>query len=485
VQDSHKMKKYIHELALNKSQSYQSPPLKKTPLTTPNPTSSLQKEEGLKRTIGVWGLSANIVNVVVGAGIFVLPAIVAAGLGSASLVAYLFCGLLIALIMLCFAEAGSEITDSGGPYTYIESAFGKYAGFITANLFLIAILAAGGAVANAIADILSAFFPVLDYSHARTWFFLAMFGFFAGINIRGVRLGIVLVMFTTIAKLVPLFLLILIGWKDVSGTNLIWESLPPAESVGQMSLILFFAFMGAEVGLSVGGEVKEPQKTIPRAIFIGISGVLILYMLIQTVSVGILGSDLANYPENPLSEVGGRIFGPIGLTLITVGAAVSMFGNLNGGILNMPRVLFAAARDRVIPPAILARVHPVYQTPHISIILFTSVAFLLAAVGGFEVLAIVSSAISLMVYLGVVLSVIKLRKIVPDHSKSFRIPGGYTVPAAAVLVILWLLWHLTSREFTGILILIGVFTIVFFIKRFAEARTDKQIDSPSAINNLK
>src|SRR6056297_1049914 len=204
-----------------------------TESTTPPDLQTTLSSDGLKRTIGVWGLSANIVNIMVGAGIFVLPAIVAAGLGSASIIAYLFCGFLIALIMLCFAEAGSEITDSGGPYTYIESAFGKYAGFITANLFLIAILAAGGAVANAIADILSAFFPVLDYSHARTWFFLAMFGFFAGINIRGVRLGIVLVMFTTIAKLVPLFLLILIGWKDVSVSNLFWESMPPTESVGQ------------------------------------------------------------------------------------------------------------------------------------------------------------------------------------------------------------------------------------------------------------
>lgn len=146
--------------------------------------SILHKEEGLKRTIGVWGLSANIVNIVIGAGIFVLPAIVAAGLGSASLIAYLFCGFLIALIMLCFAEAGSEITDSGGPYTYIESAFGKYAGFITANLFLIAILTAGGAVANAVADILTSFMPVLDYTPVRILFFILMFGFFAWINIR-------------------------------------------------------------------------------------------------------------------------------------------------------------------------------------------------------------------------------------------------------------------------------------------------------------
>jgi amino acid transporter len=447
--------------------------------------SLLHKEEGLKRTIGVWGLSANIVNIVIGAGIFVLPAIVAAGLGSASLIAYLFCGFLIALIMLCFAEAGSEITDSGGPYTYIESAFGKYAGFITANLFLIAILTAGGAVANAVADILTSFMPVLDYTPVRILFFILMFGFFAWINIRGVRLGIGLVVVTTIAKLAPLLLLVLIGWKDVTGANLLWNSIPSVDSVGEMSLILFFAFMGAEVGLSVGGEVKQPQKTIPKAIFIGIGSVLLLYTLIQTVSVGILGSDLANYPENPLAEVGGLVFGPAGLTMITLGAAVSMFGNLNGGILNMPRVLFAAARDRVIPPAALARIHPEHKTPHVSIILFSLVSFLLASVGGFQVLAIYSSAISLIVYLGVVLAVIKLRKLVPDHTQSFRIPGGYTVPVAATIAILWFLSHLSIQEAIGIAMLVAGLTAVFVVMQRARSRAEMELEESPAINEFK
>ena len=438
--------------------------------------------DGLKRTIGVWGLSANIVNIVVGTGIFVLPAIVAAGLGSAGLIAYLFCGLLIALIMLCFAEAGSEVTDSGGPYTYIESAFGKYAGFMTANLFLIAYLAGGGAVANAVADILAAFIPLLEVKLVRILFFLIMFGFFAWINIRGVRLGIGLVIFTTIAKLIPLLLLIMIGWKDVIGDNLLWESIPDISSIGQISLVLFFAFTGAEVGLSVGGEVKEPQKTFPRAILIGITGVLVIYTLIQAVSVGVLGNGLASYPENPLAEVGGVVFGPIGITLITVGAAVSAFGNLNGGILNLPRVLFAAARDRVIPPAALARVHPEYKTPHISILVFTAIIFLMASMGGFQVLAVATSAISLLVYLGVVLAVIKLRKVVPDHAQSFLIPVGYIVPVAACLAILWFLSHLTGREAIALLILVLILTAVFFLKRFVEAKTAEPVRKKKIIS---
>lgn len=387
--------------------------------TAPDGNQSTLSSDGLKRSIGVWGLSANIVNIMVGAGIFVLPAIVAAGLGSASLIAYLFCGFLIALIMLCFAEAGSEVTDSGGPYTYIESAFGKYAGFITANLFLIAALAADAAIVNAAADILAAFIPFLEVRLFRILFFLLIFGGFAWINVRGVRHGIGLVALMTIAKLTPLLLLVLIGWKEVTVLNLYWESIPSTNSIGQMSLILFFAFMGAEVG--------------------------------------------------------GRIFGPAGLTMITIGAVISMLGANNGGMLNMPRVLFAASRDGVIPPSALSNIHSQYTTPHVAIIVYATFAFLLASIGGFQALAIVSSAAFLLVYLGVVLAVIKLRKIVPAHSQSFRIPGGYTVPFAASIVILWFLSHLTGREATGILILIGVFTAVFFGKRFIEAKNAETI----------
>jgi len=439
--------------------------------TTPPNNQTTLSSDGLKRTIGVWGLSANIVNIMVGAGIFVLPAIVAAGLGSSGLIAYLFCGFLIALIMLCFAEAGSEVTDSGGPYTYIESAFGKYAGFMTANLFLISTLAAAGAIANAVADILATFIPLLEHKGFRVLFFLFMFGGFAWINVRGVRYGMGLVVLTTIAKLIPLLLLVLVGWKDVIGVNLHWESIPPMGSVGQMSLILFFAFVGAESALSVGGEVKNPQKTIPRAIFIGIAGVLVLYMLIQTVSLGVLGSELATYQENPLAETAARIFGPAGFTLITLGAAISIFGSTNGNILSMPRVLFAAARDRVIPPAALAGIHPRYTTPHVAIIIYATVSFLLAAIGGFQVLAIATSAAILLVYLGVALAVIKLRKMVPADSQSFRIPGGIIVPVAASIAILWFLSHLTGGEAIGLVILIGIFTAVFFVKRFVESRT--------------
>ncbi len=369
-----------------------------------------KEEQELKRSIGLWGLSANIINTVVGAGIFVIPGIVAAGLGSASIFAYLFCGILIILVMLCFAEVGSKITHPGGAYAYLEETFGKFTGFIAAILFLIATISSDAAIANALIDIIGSFFSVFQIKLVKILFFMILFSGLAYINIKGAKQGARFVMMITFIKIIPLLAIVFIGLKDIEIMNLYWETIPPLKDLGETSLILFFAFVGAESGLSISGEVKNPKNTIPRAIFLSVFGVLILYILIQTVAQGALGDALALYQENPLGELAKSIFGPIGLTLITIGAAVSMFGTLSSEIFGMPRVLFSAAKDKIIPIQILSSVHKKYITPYVAIIVYSACGFLFASFGGFKQLAIMSSAAILIIYLGVALAVIKLRR---------------------------------------------------------------------------
>ncbi|ASB47797.1 APC family permease [Alkalitalea saponilacus] len=425
-------------------------------------------QEKLRREIGVWGLSANLINIIVGAGIFVLPAIVAAGLGAASILAYLFCGVLILLIMLCFAEVGSKVTNSGGAYTYIEVAFGKYAGFLTAILFLSSCIAADAAVANALVGILASVSPFFGEEMVRIMFFLLVFGGLAFVNVLGVKQGIGLIKFITIAKLAPLVLLVVMGWGEVSLENLKWEFTPGIRSIGEMALILFFAFQGGESGLAVSGEVKNPSKTVPRGIFVGILGVLLLYMLIQVVSQGVLGAELVTNPEAPLAQVAYQIIGPWGFTIMTIGAAVSMFGNLSGEVLSMPRVLFGAARDKVIPSGWLSKIHSRYSTPHIAIVVYAAIGFTLAVLGGFRQLAIISGASILLVYLGVALSVIKLRMNNNGNVRRARfvIPGGYTVPVLSVAIIVWFLSNLDFNEKVGMLLFLATLTIIYYLMRF-------------------
>ena len=229
-----------------------------------------KKQDNLVREIGFLGLSANIINTVIGAGIFVLPAIVAAGLGSASILAYVFCGILITLLMLCFAEVGSKITDTGGAYIYIEKTFGRYPGFLTATLMLLATITADAAIANAIIEIVFKLIPSIQSEVIRILFFLLLFSGLGYINVTGLKNGVGFVKVITIIKIVPLLLIVLFGFKDVNLSNLVWESVPSIQQIGATSLVLFFAFMGAGSALSVSGEVRNPQKTIPNAIFFSI-----------------------------------------------------------------------------------------------------------------------------------------------------------------------------------------------------------------------
>ncbi|PZX58498.1 amino acid transporter [Algoriphagus ratkowskyi] len=431
----------------------------------------MEKETELKREIGLWGLSANIVNIIVGAGIFVLPAIVAEIMGSSGVIVYLFCGFLIALVMLCFAEAGSKVARSGGGYAYVETAFGPFPGFLAAVFMVVGSALSDAAVANALVQLMGLAFPAFTNPFIRVLVLLLIFSGLAYLNVIGVKQGIGLVKINTVAKLTPLVLLIFFGWKDVSFSNLYWETAPTFENFGAASLILFFAFQGGDAGLTVGGEIKNPQKTVPKAIFIGITFVLFLYILIQTVSQGVLGDQLPANSEAPLAAVANIVFGPIGYTLLLITAGVSMFGMLSGEILNMPRVVFGLASDRIIPLDKLAAIHPKFKTPYLSILLYAGVGFTLAAIGGFRQLAVIASASMLLVYFGVALSVIKLRRMERADEGSFKIPFGYTVPILAAGIILFFLSNLTGYEKTGILIFIAVLTLIYFLVKLLPSKT--------------
>lgn len=419
----------------------------------------------LRREISVFGLSANIVNTVIGAGIFVLPALVTGVLGNLSVVAYLVCGILIMLIMLNFAEIGSKITVSGGAYSYIEIVLGRYPGFLAAFLFLMSTISADAAVANSIADVAGSLVPFMQAPVARIILFLLIFSVLGYINIRGVKEGIGFVKMITLAKIIPLVFILLMGMKDITFSEMAVDSFLSISKIGEASLILFFAFIGAESALSVSGEVRNPQKNVPKAIIYSILFVLLLYVFIQLISQAILGPALAETKENTLGYVANAIVGPIGLTLLSVGAGVSMFGNLSSEILSIPRVLYAAAKDRLIPVTILSRIHPKFATPFVAIIVYVVLDFVAASVGGFKQLILLSSASVLLIYLGVVVAVIKLRlkNKKPDSKAGFRVPGGLVIPVFTVLIIVWVVSNLQWNELVVVSLFIVLLSMIYLI----------------------
>ncbi|MDC1429288.1 APC family permease [Emcibacteraceae bacterium] len=416
--------------------------------------------------MGTRSLGTNVFNMVVGAGIFVLPGVIAAKLGSAAIIAYLICGVAITLIFLCYAEIGSRVTRSGGSYAYIEEAFGPFVGFISSMLlwFGWAVLS-DAALTVAMINTLSIVVPELQEPLWKLLFMVVLFTFMVGTNIIGVKSGIRLYVFNTIAKFVPLALLLLVGLFFINVDNLIITEWPSISNIGAASLILIFAFSGAECALNASGEIKNPQKTVPRGIFLGLGSIFVLYLGLQTVAQGVLGAELANNTKAPLAAAANEIFGGWGIKLLVVGGAISIFSTLSGDILVTPRVIFAAARDGNLPKS-LAKVHTKYKTPYISIIFYAFMIALLALSGQFKVLAVMASGSILLVYAGVCLATLKLR--VRDGAPSegqFKMPGKIIIPFLSCSVILWMLLQLTGEEALGLLALIGISTLIFIVQK--------------------
>ncbi|MEP6616412.1 MAG: APC family permease [Ginsengibacter sp.] len=427
----------------------------------------------LKRTIGVFGLACAVVNLTVGTGIFILPALVAEHLGAAAIICFFICGLLIFLIALCFAEVGSKITTSGGTYAYIESAFGPFAGFLANNIFWLgSCVLSDAAVANALSKTLGYFFPLIDSAPMRPLFFLLLFGGMAILNIRGSKNGLRLIIFTTFAKLIPLLLLIIFGIGHITAENLQWKNSFTFSDIGAATLILFFAFLGIESAVTNSGEFKNPSRVVPLGILSGLIFVMLLYISIQLITQGILGDQLISFKDAPLAEVSGRVFGFVGITMITIGTAVSMFGGLSGEMLAIPRVLFAGAKNGILPP-FLARVHTKYITPHVAIIVYASFGYLFSVFGAFKQLIILTSASTLIIYLGVVLATIRLRyKKIPDDGKSFKIPGGISIPLLATAIIIWILSNLSKQEIISLAVALLIFSVIYVImKRYSNKHT--------------
>jgi basic amino acid/polyamine antiporter, APA family len=283
------------------------------------------------------------------------------------------------------------------------------------------------------------------------------------LNIRNVKNGVRFIEFTSLAKLIPLVILVIAGAGFVSTQNLHWVTRPGVGNIGAASLLLFFAFLGLEGPLSNGGEIKNPKRTVPLGVLLGIAAVLVLYMSIQLVTQGVLGNTMAAHKEAPLAAVAGIAFGKWGPAIVIAITAVAMLGALGGDILSIPRILFAGARDGLLPKP-LAKIHTRYCTPHIAIAFYAALGFLLAISGGFKQLATIASAAVLITYLGVVLaSVILQQKETGKAVKTFRVPGGMVVPALACAGIIWLLCSLTRAELTGIAVFIAVFSVIYLI----------------------
>jgi APA family basic amino acid/polyamine antiporter len=424
-------------------------------------------DEGLIRAVGVRGLSAGMINYMIGAGIFVLPAVVAARVGGAALVIYVICAIAMGMIVLCFADAGSRVSLSGGTYAYAEVAFGPFIGFVVAtSLWFGSAVLASAAVANIFVDTLPQISPRLSGPVVRNGTLILIYVGLAAINIRGVKIGSGVVQTVTVAKLTPLMILVGVGLFAINAENLAWSGMPPAGEVARTTVILMFAFLGIESALTPSGEVREPARTVPLAIFAALVLVTLLYMGIQIVAQGVLGPELATNTKAPLAETAKRVLGSGGQMLVILGTAISTFGYVAGDMLAAPRGIYALGRDRLLPAAI-GSVHPRYRTPHVAILIHAALCLALALSGTFEKLVVLSTLAALIVYLICCLAAIQLqrRDIRDGGAVPFKLPGGPVIPLIASAIVVWLMTASTRQEVLAMGGMLVAEAILFLLMR--------------------
>ena len=357
----------------------------------------------------------------------------------------------MALIGMCIDAAGKRVTRTGGPYGYVGTGLGPFAGFIAGVMLLMIGTLATAAVSSVMATSIGELIPALSGPAMRAAILALAYAFWVAINLRGVSLGVRLNTAVTIAKLMPLLLIAVAGAFYVQPANLQVADWPPAGDFARMSLILVFAFAGIEVALIPSGEVRDPERTIPKSIALAMVSVTVLYIVLQVVAQGILGPALSQ-SQVPLADAAGASLGGWARSLLLAGAAVSMFGHLGGMTLSVPRVVYALARDGFLPGA-LARVHPIHRAPQPAIIVQSMVTLALAITSTFEQLAVIANVAALALY----------------SLAIARMEAG-TITDCSVLacgVIAWLLTGLRIDEWYAFGACVAAAAIIYVVRRSA------------------
>ena len=432
----------------------------------------------LVRAIGTRQLTASIINVTIASSIFLMPATVAERLGAAAPIAYLVCAALMTLIALCFAAAGSRVSLTGGLYAYIETAFGGFAGFLGGVLYTLTACLSVATVATTFAGSVGVLWPALGGGVLRALLLIVLFGVLAVVNVRGIKPGIRLVETITAAKLIPLLFLVVAGAWSMN-PEFLRMTLPTVSQVGQASIVLLFAFVGVEVALTPSGEVRDPARTVPRAILGALATATLIYLAVQTVAQGVLGPELPAYTDAPLAETARRLFGDVGKLFLLAGGTVSIFGYVAGDMLGTPRALFALARDGVLP-ARFAQVHPRYHTPALAIVCYAAIVAALAISNSFERLVVMANVMGLLLYLLCVAASYKLQRgDIRMAGRPFNLPGGALVQMMAAVGIVWLLAQATAREFIVAGLAIGAASAYYLLRRRYFRRPSAASPSPA------
>jgi amino acid transporter len=425
---------------------------------------ALPRDEELVRRFTVVGLWVLVFNGILGAGIFGLPAKVAAQAGTYSPLLFVGCGLLMAPIVLSFAEAASYVRATGGPILYVRSVFGPYAAFQTGWATYVARATAFAANVNLLVDSLGWLWEPAASGATRVLLIAGIGAFLTLVNVVGSKQAMGTAGILTALKLGAL--LLLVGAGIALGAIAVLPAAgaapPSAESLGSAALLATYAFVGWEVALVPAGEAKDPRRDLPRALLFGLASIVVLYVLIQAVCLAAV-PDLAS-SQRPLVDAAGALLGPTGASLLLFGTVVSIAGNLAVSMISASRTSYAMAQEGTLP-AFFGRVHARYRTPAVSVIVYGTLVTALALSGSFVWLAGLSVLARVLVFLLVLAALPRLRRRFGAQEGSFRLPGGFAIPILAALVCLGLALQAKADALWTTLAFLAVGSLLFLAAR--------------------
>lgn len=417
-----------------------------------------ESAKGLVRTIGRWSLAALMVNTMIGASIFGLPALIAARLGKWSPLGFLVAFAGISIIAACMAEVASQFREAGGPYLYAKVAFGRFLAIQNGWLTWLSRIAAVSAVANLFIIYLSEFFPSVRAPLARASVLTILIGFLAVVNYRGVTGGNRLSNFFTVTKVALLGFFVIAGLAALALHPEIRvtpaATTPTSADWFEAVLLMIYSYGGFEAALIATGETRDARKDIPFALFAAIAATTVLFIAVQYLVIHTIANVAVS--SAPAVDSARRFLPALGVQIVAAGTLVSAYGYLSANMLHTPRITYAMGAGGDFP-AFFGRIHPRFRTPHLSIVIFAAVLLLFSIAGNFKWNALLSSVARLFVYGSVAAALPAMRRKQP-HADAFRLPGGVFIAALALLFT----GVLVTRMHWGEFIVISITAILAF-----------------------
>ncbi|UQD53789.1 serine/threonine protein kinase [Bacillus methanolicus] len=327
----------------------------------------MEKEINLKKNLGFFVSTSIVIGTVIGSGIFMKPGIVLASTGNSTMaiLAWIIGGIITLASGLTIAEVSVKIPKTGGLYAYLEEVYGKLWGFLCGWVQTIIYgPAVIGALGLYFGSLLAGFFGFAESSKIIIGIITVIF--LGILNILGTQFGGFIQGLSTIGKLIPIVLIALFGiWQGEFPVLNMGSGISHEISMGAAVLATLWAYDGwMNVGF-MAGEMKNPGKTLPRAIISGIMVVIIAYLTVNIAMFHVLpASQIVKLGPNAAEAAATKLFGDMGGKLLTIGILISIFGCLNGKVLTFPRIPFAMAEDGFLPASrSISWIHPKFKTP--------------------------------------------------------------------------------------------------------------------------